>query len=65
MRTCTQCGHDFTGRGRQKVCNICKGVENEARVQETEEPEAPKERPLERFGNGRFVFGGGAGMVRR
>lgn len=67
MRQCTECGGDFMGRGRQKVCNICKGVGDgvQARVQETEEPKTKPERPMKRFGNGRFVFGNGAGVMLR
>lgn len=55
------------GRGRQKVCNICKEKSNgvQARVQETEEPKTKPERPMKRFGNGRFVFGNGAGVMLR
>ncbi len=51
MKTCEKCEKDFKPKGRQKVCDACK---------------APKpQRPIDRFRTNRFVFGGGAVMMRR
>lgn len=47
MKICTECGHEFVPKGRQKVCVECK---LEERGPETQEETAPKAvRPIDRF----------------
>lgn len=70
MKTCETCAKEFTPKGRQRVCNECKG-EGYA-VQETQGADAKVEaktekkiRPLEKWGSGRVVFQGQSGLIRR
>ena len=62
MRICDQCGEQFTPKGRQKVCKVCKdGMQERLQTPEETKPQ----RPIDRFAGNRVIFPGQVGMRLR